>query len=171
MKFVRFSAVLASVAAAAVLVSGCSREAVDRVETTTASSPALAPSATPAPTPTVVTSEEPGPSDPDHVQPTSILPLVTIAGVDELRGFFVVGGSVGGVVEDGGTCTFIISNEATGSELFVSSTGVENVATTSCGSVDVARTEVPAGTYVVVLEYSSSKGSGRSEPIEVAVVE
>ena len=101
--------------------------------------------------------------------PLVAYPEITIASLDSLTGNFVVGGYVTGIVEIGGSCTFIVTNEDTKAEVMARTTGVDNSDSTSCGSVDIAGDKIPNGKYSVVLEYANSAGSASSDPLSVEV--
>jgi len=95
--------------------------------------------------------------------------VLTIADVDVVTGDLVVGGYVSGVFEDGGSCTYAITDTQSGTVVSARTTGVANNDTTSCGSASVSAEQVPAGTYDVVLIYANADGRTSSQPIRVEV--
>ena len=126
----------------------------------------IEPSST-APEPSVSPQSE-GPEVPAKT-PLVAYPEITIASLDSFTGNFVVGGYVTGIVEIGGSCTFIVTNEDTKAEVMARTTGVDNSDSTSCGSVDIEGDKIPNGKYSVVLEYANSAGNASSEPLSVEV--
>jgi hypothetical protein len=95
--------------------------------------------------------------------------FVTIAQVTVDGGNLAVGGFVTGLSESGGACTFLISSTSSGAVVKVKSTGIQNSATTSCGTQLVPIAEVPRGAWTVVLDYSSSDLDVKSAAVKVEV--
>jgi len=134
----------------------------------------VAPSDAPV-TPTAVapSTGSPLPDDPSTIPPkptaSGIVPAVTVAGVD-VDGLTVsASGFVAGVSEDGGTCSFGFTSDA-GQTASVSSTGIVNVDTTSCGLVQLPISDFSRGSWTVVLTYTSlAAGDYVSEPIELDI--
>jgi hypothetical protein len=111
-------------------------------------------------------SQPPAPSDPVDTEPTAI---VSIAAVDVDGEHITVAGFVTELAEDGGSCLFILTSEITNARVDASTTGVENVTTTSCGSTQVAVADLSRGPWQVVLEYRSDQLETTSEPLAVEV--
>jgi hypothetical protein len=119
------------------------------------------------PTPTESATPTPAPQEEDEVD--GPFATVSIAGVDVDGLNFTVGGFVGGVSEEGGTCTYALTSGVTGNTVTVVTTGVANGATTSCGSSKVAMSELSKGPWTVELEYASPTAEVTSPPLEVEV--
>jgi hypothetical protein len=94
--------------------------------------------------------------------------LITLAAVDPDTGGLVVGGYVSGIAEDGGACRYVVTS-GSGESLTVRKDGVENQGSTSCGSATIARSDVPAGSYTVILRYANDDGEIASDPVAVFV--
>jgi hypothetical protein len=93
---------------------------------------------------------------------------MSLAGTDSTTGTVVLGGFVIGVVESGGNCTFTLLRGS--SEVLArTTTGQSNSDNTSCGSVEIARADVPNGSYTATLTYANSSGRTTSEPMPVEV--
>jgi len=105
--------------------------------------------------------------EPVEVTASSVPVTITYYGWNTASGQVQVGGFVGGVVEDGGTCTLTLTKG--GTKVTGTSEAVADATTTSCGEVAVPGDEVPAGTWTAVLAYSSDGHSGTSEPVDVEV--
>ena len=116
--------------------------------------------------PELTPSQPPAPSDPVASEPTAV---VSIAAVDVDGEHVTVGGFVTGLAEDGGSCLFILTSEITNARVDASTTGIENVTTTSCGSTQVAVADLSRGPWQVVLEYRSDQLETTSEPLAVEV--
>lgn len=70
-------------------------------------------------------------------------------------------GFISGVIENGGTCTFTFTR---GSEqVSESSNGVADATTTRCPPVQVSKNSLSAGSWDVVLNYSSGAAEGTSD--------
>lgn len=147
-------------------------------EATVSASPVTPSTSEPAPTaspadesPTVSPANE-TPSarvDGSPAEDRSLTPKLTLASVDPNSGDVLVGGYVAGLVEAGGTCDFILTRESTGIEIVVSTTSVDNVDTTSCGSAVVKANRVVSGTYSLILKYTHKGGYASSAPVQIEV--
>jgi hypothetical protein len=93
---------------------------------------------------------------------------MSLAGTDASTGNVVLGGFVIGVVESGGNCTFAVLR-GTVEVVARSTTGQSNSDTTSCGSIEIARGEVPGGSYTATLTYVNASGRATSEPMPLEV--
>jgi hypothetical protein len=131
----------------------------------------LAGCAAPDSTPTGATLS-PSPQHPTATATASAIPInaaVTVAGVD-LNGQNVsVSGFVEGVIEAGGSCTFVLTPKSGGTPLTVTSVGIKNITTTSCGTHQVPIANFSQGPWSVVLKYSSSAANVTSEPVEMEI--
>lgn len=88
-----------------------------------------------------------------------VMPVITYA--EQYKEQVEVGSYVGGVFEDGGTCTATFSQ---GSSSFTrSSTGVKGSNNVNCPMITAKASDFPSkGTWNVTLSYSSSTASGSS---------
>lgn len=120
-------------------------------------SPILDDVASPSPSPTpepIVTITPEAPAEPATLD---ALALLTLAGVDPGTGNVVMGGFVAGIVESGGTCTYIVNRGDT-EVARRSLSGTSNADSTSCGSTEVPAPEVGSGSFTVTLVYENSVG-------------
>ena len=134
-------------------------------------------SAEPSPSPSLTAPNEPG-DDPTTTSPpppereVASIPgasaQVSLVARDPATNGLLVGGYVEGLVEDDGSCTYVISRQGA-NDITASTTGVANHGTTSCGSTVVPAAQAPAGTYTVTLVYVNSKGSVSSSPMTVEI--
>lgn len=90
--------------------------------------------------------------------------VVTIAGVDVDGQHVSVSGYVNGVVEDGGVCTFTMTAETGKPSVVITSTGLSNATTTSCGTNQVPIGSFSRGSWSVVLDYRSLTATAESAP-------
>lgn len=74
---------------------------------------------------------------------------------------------VGGLVEDGGTCTLTLSRGADTRTAAVP--GSADAATTICAPMTVPADQLGSGTWQARVTYSSATAMGASEPVEVSV--
>lgn len=70
-------------------------------------------------------------------------------------------------MEDGGTCTFVVTATDTGASTSLESSGAFNVDSTSCGSHEVGAPESKTGAYSVTLTYANDVGAVTSSPVPV----
>lgn len=79
----------------------------------------------------------------------------------------VVGGSVSGVIEDGGTCTLTLTR----ADLVARATtpAVADASSTSCGGLAVPGDELSSGTWRATIDYASAGSAGQSQPFDVVV--
>jgi len=94
---------------------------------------------------------------------------VTIAGVDVDGRNLTAAGLVSGLSESGGTCEFVIFSPSTGVAVKVSRIGVQNVRSTSCGSVQAPIEKFSRGNWNVVLNYTSNSEKASSVPLVVHI--
>lgn len=111
---------------------------------------------------------EPSPTAAQDATSFDASATITLATVDPDTGELLVGGYVSGVMEDGGDCQYVIT-ASSGDSFTVDTEGVANNGSTSCGSMTVARSQAPAGSYTVRLLYASDSGEARSDAVEVEV--
>lgn len=79
-----------------------------------------------------------------------------------------ISASIGGVFEDGGTCTAAITYG--GQTVTRSSEGFADATTTSCTPIRIDRSEFSSnGTWSVVLTYSSAKAEGKSQAVQLVI--
>lgn len=123
-----------------------------------------------APEPTGVTSAPPEQPAPE-AEPTDVgaIAVVSIAAVDVDGVHVTVAGFVTQAAEDEGACRFVLTSEVSGQEVSVDAVGLANVDTTSCGTTQVATSELSRGPWVVVLEYQSAETVAVSEPLSLEV--
>ncbi len=126
---------------------------------------AESPTASPSLTTTDADPGTPTPKSQDAVR--TPFAAVTLAGVDVDGVNFTVGGFIGEVDEGGGTCTFVLTSVLSNAKVSVATTGVENGATTSCGSAKVPMTELSKGPWTVQLDYKSRTTDVNSPPLKV----
>ncbi|MGY1845718.1 hypothetical protein [Modestobacter sp. SYSU DS0875] len=105
-------------------------------------------------------------TDPERPSATDV--VLTYAYWDEAAGAVLAAGFVSPLVEDGGTCTLVLTQGA--AEVTATGSGQLDASTTSCPELSVPGGELRPGTWTAVLEYASGSGSGTSEqlPVEVA---
>ncbi|MFP3715040.1 hypothetical protein [Puerhibacterium sp. TATVAM-FAB25] len=139
----------------------------------TPSEPAETPSPTPseAPSPTATATPTPTPSATPTPTPTapsratadvelSFLAFNAGSGAVEASGYATV-------YEEGGTCTLVLTKDGATARGQIE--GLPDVATTSCGGLEVPRSQLSSGTWRAVLEYESPTTVGSSEAREVVV--
>lgn len=97
----------------------------------------------------------------------SLEAVIVVASVDVDGVNATASGYVGGVIEDGGECTFVFAGET--HEVEVASTGAADRATTSCGSVSVPVDQLAKGQWSVRLEYQSDDAEVVSDEITMEV--
>jgi hypothetical protein len=115
--------------------------------------------ATAAPTETAAPSEEPAPAN----------AVVTLAGVDVDGQNVTVAGLVTGVIEDGGTCTFVMTSGTSGGVVEVTSVGVANVSNTVCPTAQSPIASFTKGPWNVVLNYASDATTLSSAPLALEI--
>jgi hypothetical protein len=142
----------AFVVLASVLLAGCTVDSPAPTDVSNSTGPAHH-SQTPTPTPT---------ADP-------VSAAVTVAGVDLDGQHVSVSGFVEGVIEAGGSCQFVLTPKNGGTPLTVSSTGIANVTTTSCGTQQLPIASFSQGPWSVVLHYASKTASVTSVPVEMEI--
>ncbi|WP_285025893.1 hypothetical protein [Plantibacter sp. ME-Dv--P-122b] len=108
------------------------------------------PDTTRAPVPTETFVTKPPQETPT---PLPVEAVMVIASVDMDGANVSVSGYVAGVIEEAGSCEYLLSNGT--DEVRVPSTGSADRAQTSCGVVQVPINQVSRGSWTVALEYSS----------------
>lgn len=95
--------------------------------------------------------------------------MVSLAAIDVDGVNATVAGFVTELVEDGGTCEFVLSRDAGGAPVTVGGPSHANVGTTSCGTYPVPLTQLERGSWTVVLHYESDNLELESEPLALEV--
>jgi hypothetical protein len=95
-----------------------------------------------------------------------VQPVITYAG--QYGDSVEVGGNVGGIFEDGGTCTAVFTKD--GIVITKTSTGFKNVNSVNCPTITANSTEFrPKGQWSVNLKYTSSTASGTSTSRDINI--
>lgn len=124
-------------------------------------------SASPTTSPTLLPGVEPTFKTEDP-EPIPLDAVMVFAGVDPDGTTVSASGYIAGVIENGGTCTFTFSGS--GPDVIVTSEGLADSKTTSCGTVQTQISDFTSGTWTAVLSYQSDKtGALTSEPLTVEV--
>lgn len=90
-----------------------------------------------------------------------VTPVITNA--SQIQQEITINAYVGGIFENGGTCTFTISQGST--KLTKTNEAFANASTTDCPPVRMQRSEFPTGgDWQVILDYSSGTHSGTTQP-------
>ncbi|MGG7463943.1 hypothetical protein [Plantibacter sp. YIM 135347] len=105
------------------------------------------------PTPTIGPGNE-STSKGEPPAPVPVEPVLVYAGLDGGSGTIGASGYIAGVIENDGECTFTFTKGSTTEQ--VTSEGLADVSTTSCGNVELPAAKVTSGTWSVVLEYRST---------------
>lgn len=82
--------------------------------------------------------------------------VVTYASVEKSTGDVVIGAYVAGLVEDGGTCSVVLTRG--GATPHATSHGTASASTTSCGELRIPASSVGPGTWKANLTYASPAG-------------
>lgn len=91
---------------------------------------------------------------------------VVLTSVGISNGVINASGMVSNLVEEGGTCTYIFTNN--GQTVSKTSTTSTNPTSTTCSRITFSADELPAkGTWNVKLSYSSAKAEGTSSEKEI----
>ncbi|MGY1715090.1 hypothetical protein ACI78R_11580 [Geodermatophilus sp. SYSU D01106] len=101
------------------------------------------------------------------VQETTV--AISNAYWDPAEAALFAAGFVSPVVEDGGTCTLLVSRD--GSTVRATVEGVADATTTVCDRLVLPGDELRPGTWSVVLQYESGATSGESAAVDVEVPE
>lgn len=125
-----------------------------------ASAPETTPSGDDAP------SQPAAPPDTSDSDPVAVVSLASVD-VDGLH--VTVAGFVTQVAEDDGACVFHLTSSISGAEVTKQTTGIANVETTSCGTIQIAVSELSRGPWDVALDYTSEELVTSSDPITVEV--
>ncbi len=118
--------------------------------------------------PAGIPSTEPSPLSTADPETLAASVQITLATVDPDTGGLLLGGFVSGVMEDGGTCQYVVT-PANGDLFTIHKDGVENNGSTSCGSTTVPPSSAPSGDYTVVLRYVNDIGQVESDAVEVEI--
>jgi hypothetical protein len=147
----RTIATLGVIVVAVGVLAGCTPTSPGPAPASTSSSQ----EATDAPTDTAAPTEEPAPAN----------AAVTLAGVDVDGQNVTVAGLVTGVIEDGGTCTFVMTSGTSGGVVEATSIGVANVSNTVCPTTQSPIASFSKGPWNVVLDYASDATTLSSAPL------
>jgi hypothetical protein len=93
----------------------------------------------------------------DTATPDRVAPVVVVAGLDVDGENVTVSGYVAGIVESGGVCNFVLTGPR--SDRTVSGAGYADSSSTSCGALQVKRTDLSGGKWNVVLQYTAVDGT------------
>jgi hypothetical protein len=107
------------------------------------------------------------PPVPDTAAPAATDVVLSFAGWVDADSAIEAAGYVSPVVEDGGTCTLLLTSGDR--QARATSSGAADASTTACGGLAVDGSELASGTWTAVLQYSSATAEGTSEPLEVEV--
>lgn len=151
-KHVRRALVGVGGVALCVLLTGCSLPSGGSVDLVPTGSPS---SALPSDGPSSKPTQSPAPTR----EPSA---TIVIAGVDVDGLNVTASGSVDGVIENGGKCSFVFTGP--GDPITVDSTGTADSSNTSCGSVQAPIESFTRGTWSVVLNYVSASTTVSSLP-------
>ncbi|MCW2678410.1 MAG: hypothetical protein JWR70_3450 [Modestobacter sp.] len=103
----------------------------------------------------------------DPARPTATDVVLSYAAWDPGAGAVLAGGYLSPVIEDGGTCTLVLTKGRV--TVTATSVGMADATTTACGDLRVPRSALSAGTWRAVLRYASSAADGESSSLSVAV--
>lgn len=102
----------------------------------------------------------------DPPPPSTTEVVLNYATYDAARGV-LGGGYVSPVIEDGGTCTLVLTKGS--ATVQATSEGRADASTTACGGLTVPRDQLTAGTWTAVLRYASGTAKGHSATLSVQV--
>jgi hypothetical protein len=166
-----YSRVLSTVFVAAAIMAmvGCATVSPSNPGTTppTVESPAT-PTATPSATAASVPTQFPANTPLPEATASSVEPVIVVAGLDIGGASVSASGYVAGVVETDGTCTFSFSNGT--AAVTLTSSGISNVTTTSCGLVQAPVARFSSGSWGVTLTYKTLAGEtvvSQSSAVEI----
>lgn len=108
---------------------------------------------------------EPVATDPPRPEETSV--AISNAYWDPAEAALFASGYVSPVIEDGGSCTLLVSRD--GTTVRATAEGIADATTTVCDRLVLPGDELRPGTWSVVLRYESGTASGESEPVDVEV--
>ena len=157
------------------LLAGCSADADDAGE---AAAPAAAAGGVPgAASIPLSTPQEGAETDPDQPVATDPPRPPAAAGTgtavigylywDAAAGAVVAGGYVSPVIEDGGTCTLVLTRP--GTSVSTDSAAAADATTTACAELSLPVSELSAGEWQAELRYESDTTEAVSDPLPVEV--
>jgi hypothetical protein len=161
-----------AVAVAALAACGASASAPESTPSTAASGPTA-----PAGSPSATADGDPAADDGSPTEPAAdptggeggtsgtLQPMLTFAGA--AGDGYELAGMVPGIVEDGGTCTFEMTSGST--VVRREQGGVADATSTSCGTVQLAATELGVGSWTASVRYEGSAGAGTSATATVVI--
>ena len=94
-------------------------------------------------------------------------PDIFMVTVDESAGELRVVVYVPGIIEDGGMCTVVVTNNDT--TVTQAHEGFADVSSTACGLFTFPLSDVPRGMARITAEYESAAYAGVSPPAEVEI--
>lgn len=104
----------------------------------------------------------------DTARPVEIEPVMVTADADVDGETVSVSGYVAGVIEDGGKCDFVFSQES--AVLTLPNTGNADRSVTSCGLASGSISEFRKGSWSVTLNYTANSGvSYKSQPLAMEI--
>lgn len=93
--------------------------------------------------------------------------VIVVAGVDQDGLGVSASGYVSGVIQSGGLCTFTFTGN--GATVPVTSSGISDRMTTSCGIVQIPRDRLQRGSWTVTLTYELMTVSTMSQPMNLEI--
>ncbi|NEK96633.1 hypothetical protein GCU67_21040 [Modestobacter muralis] len=153
-------------------VAGATGGAVPTVGSTAPSS-AEAPSSSAEASPTTSAAVDPVGEEPDEVlatdppRPATTDVVLTYSYWDPATASVLASGYVSPVIEDGGTCTLVLTRA--GRSVTARAAAEADASTTSCPELQVPGDQVAAGEWSAVLRYASATTTGESPQATVEV--
>ncbi|MDQ1581480.1 MAG: hypothetical protein QOD05_2255 [Microbacteriaceae bacterium] len=139
------------------------------IGTLTACTPAQAPAASSSSSSSSSSVSTATDSPPASATPDPVGAVVSIAGVDLDGKNVSVSGYVSGVIQDGGSCEFVLTPKSGTAAVTIPNTGIQNVMNTSCGTVQSPISNFARGSWSVVLKYTSGKTSVTSGAVDMEI--
>ncbi|MGY1751480.1 hypothetical protein [Modestobacter sp. SYSU DS0511] len=103
----------------------------------------------------------------DDSRPSATGVVLSYAYWDERSDAVLASGYVSPHVEEGGTCTLVLTRDD--EEVTARTAGLADASTTSCPEMSVPGADLRSGDWAAVLRYRSPSGSGTSQPLDVEV--
>lgn len=161
------SGAIATIVVLAGCVSGNQSSPHVTAQPSTASAVGTA-TATPTPTAAAVPTQFPANTPLPEPTASSVEPVIVVAGLDIGGATVSASGYVAGIIENNGTCTFLFTNGQ--SNVTLTSSGISDVRTTSCGLVEAPASRFSSGSWGVTLTYLSLAGEttvSQSSAVEI----
>lgn len=99
----------------------------------------------------------------NNSQKKTVQPTVTSTSPENSE--IIARGMVNGVVEEGGTCSFVFSTAS--ASFTVTTKGIANASNTICSPARAARSKFVGSGWTVLINYSSASAQGSSSAVEV----